>query len=84
MPCKRAFNVFWDVILYNVVEKSASYVLVECSAYSLTLKTSVLQSPETSVNFYQTTQCHILEILFFIVIAVRTSNPTNPIASLSV
>lgn len=47
-------TIFQDVILYKVVEKSVSSMLVECSVYSLTLKMALLQFSELSVNIYWT------------------------------
>jgi hypothetical protein len=54
---------------------AAFFVLVASLAYSLGLKIEAVRSTETSVNSYQRTQRRIPKRLFFIVFAVRASNP---------
>lgn len=49
----------------------------------LTLKMESASSQKVLLNFYRTTRCHIRTILFFIITAVETSNPSpkSPIDS---
>jgi hypothetical protein len=55
--------IFWDVMLCSAAEvvtvSAVFFMLGDCLAYSLTLRTEAGHSSEMSVNFYHTTRCHI-------------------------
>jgi hypothetical protein len=53
-----------------------AFMLVSCSAYSLTLKMEATHSSETSVEFQRTTRHYVPEDRTLHNTTVRTSNPT--------
>jgi hypothetical protein len=61
------------------------FTLVPCSAYSSTLRIEAICSPETSVDFQQTTKRYIPEdstlsiYVFVVLILTRTSNNYGPL-----
>jgi hypothetical protein len=61
---------------------SLASTLVSFSAYYSTLKTEVICSSETSVEFQRTTWRYIPKTELFITTSVRTSNPTQTVGSM--
>jgi hypothetical protein len=71
-PFPRLLNMK-DSILFL----PSAYMLVSCSAYSMTMKMEAACSTETSPNFQQLHGVISQKIEFFITTAVSTSNLTN-------